>query len=103
MKWRGVEPLRARLQLMSKPCKIHKGHTLRRASGPGSINAEADMRQLVMQGRADEAAELWRAHHAIRGARPMEWGAMWMEYYRRGDTRAQGVTAVGKSGELPKT
>lgn len=43
-----------------KPRPVHKGHTLRVARGPGSIYAEADMRQLVMAGKDKEAAELYR-------------------------------------------
>lgn len=61
------------------------------ATGPGSINAESEMRQLVEAGKAAEAAALWEAHHAIRNVGPMRWGKLWYEMYKLGDPRAKGV------------
>lgn len=61
--------------------------------GAGSINAEADMQQLIQADRPDEAAALFDLHHRIQGATPMRWGRAWYELYRAGDQRARGVAA----------
>lgn len=66
---------------------------LTRATGPGSINAESEMQQLIDSGQPKEAAALWEAHHRIRGASPMRWGGQWYELFKAGDPRARGVEA----------
>ena len=55
---------------------IHQGHTKRCASGPGSIHAEAEMRQLVQAGKTKEAIHFFHEHHDS-GYRPMTWGRAW--------------------------
>ena len=66
-----------------------------RATGPGSINAESEMRQLVMAGKADEAAAYWEACHRVHyrghGGPKMRWGRQWYEFYKAGDVRARGM------------
>lgn len=51
------------------------------ARGAGSINAEADMRQLVCSRHEKEAAALYELHGRIRGASRMRWGAEWYAQY----------------------
>lgn len=55
------------------------------ARGPGSMMAEADMRQLVMAQKFQEAALLYERHIAIVGAANMKWGAAWYLDYKRSD------------------
>ena len=58
-----------------------------RATGPGSINAESELRQLVLSGREKEAAEYWEACHRVyyrgHGGPKMRWGAEWYADYKR--------------------
>ena len=63
---------------MNNVPRIHQGHTRRRASGPGSIDAEAEMRQLVHAGKTKEAIQFFREHHSqVPPNRPMTWGRAW--------------------------
>lgn len=51
--------------------------------GAGSINAEADMRQLVLAGKESEAAKLYELHNRIRGASRLRWGHAWYAQYNQ--------------------
>lgn len=55
---------------------------LKPARGAGSINAEADMQQLVRDRRFDEAAALYERHNSIRGCPKMRWGDRWYADYK---------------------
>lgn len=57
---------------------------LRPARGPGSINVESDMQQLIRAGLYKAAAKLYEDHHAIRGAADMRWGNVWYRNYKHG-------------------
>lgn len=67
-----------------KPKNRHQ--RLKPATGPGSINAESEMRQLVQAGRYKEAAEFYEACHRIHykhGKPKMRWGGSWYLEYKR--------------------
>jgi hypothetical protein len=58
------------------------------AHGPGSINAESDMRHLIATDRGSEAATLFESHHRIRGARPLLKMMPWYELFIQGSVTA---------------
>ena len=56
------------------------------STGPRSINAESEMRQLVQAGRFKESAELYQACHRVyfkHGKPKMRWGGRWYLEYKR--------------------
>lgn len=59
------------------------------AHGAGSINAEADMLQLLHAGKPTAAAALYEAHHRIRGVRPMHRMSLWYELWLARSNRVQ--------------
>lgn len=62
-----------------------KKHTSKMVSrGPGSVYAEADMRQLIERGMLAEAAELYEKHKMKAWASPMRWGDSWYHQYKNG-------------------
>lgn len=73
---------KARNTLRGKP----KNGPLIVATGPGSINAESEMRQLVLAGRDKEAAQLYERHMNVyyKAGRPqMRWGSEWYAQHKR--------------------
>lgn len=59
--------------------------------GPGSINAESEMRALVQAGRFKEAAEFYESCHRIHykhGKPKMRWGGRWYLEYKRTERSA---------------
>ena len=79
------------------PCRTHayrrrKG-PLVGATGPGSINAEAEVGALIDGGFAKEAAAYIERHNSIRGCPRMSRFALWFDLYKAGDSRARGVVA----------
>lgn len=60
---------------------------LKPASGPGSINAESEMQDLVRAGKQEEAAAFYEACFRIHyksGSPQMRWGNVWYRNYKRG-------------------
>lgn len=55
------------------------------ATGPGSINAESEMRRLVMDGKFTEAAAFYESCfriHYKHGKPQMGWGTEWYRRYK---------------------
>ena len=61
---------------------------LKPSTGPGSYDAENEMRALIRDHRPQEALALGDAHNRVRGCPGVKKMGLWMEHFRAGDDRA---------------